>query len=169
MITLRCTKKLRDFLGVELTDPLQPTSSTLGDWYANLVQTFSGDLILIVNEKTLLAVAIPVQDAVRLEDWFRMRVCNLLSMIDIDPGVAGEELRHYEEVQYAKTASRSVLASMNDFTYSIQYRADPELGEVNHSLSALELALSETPCGPLKYAYPRERAKELLEGGRNDV
>ena len=169
MITLRCTKKLRDFLGVKLTEPLQPTTATLGDWYANLIPTYAGDLILIVNAKTLLAVAIPVWEAERLEEWLRMRVFNLLCMIDISPYMAADELKHYEEVQYAKTASRSVLASMNDFTYSIQYRADPELGEVNHSLSALELALSETPCGPLKYAYPRERAKELLEGGRNDV
>jgi len=164
MITLRCTKKLRDFLGVELTDPLQPTSSTLGDWYANLVQTFSGDLILIVNEKTLLAVAIPVQDAVRLEDWFRMRVCNLLSMIDIDPGVAGEELRHYEEVQYAKTASRRVLGSMNDFVYAIQHRFDPANGEVNYSLSDMEVWLSDWICFPLESHVPQKEARKLLGG-----
>ncbi len=164
MITLRCTKKLQDFLGITLTELLLPTSSMLGDWYANLIDTRAGRLILIVNEKTLLAVAIPVLSASRLEDWFRMRVYNLLQMIGVDAKVAADELAHYEEVQYAKTASRSVLGSMNEFTYAIQYWFDPEYGELNQSISDLEVWLSEEVCFPLEHTFPQNEARVLLGG-----
>ena len=166
MITLRFTKKLRDFLGITLTEPLLPTTSPLGDWYANLIDTCAGRLILIVNEKTLLAVAIPILSAARLEDWFRMQVYNLLQMIGVDARVAAAELVHYEEVQYAKTASRSVLGSMNDFSQMIQYRAGSEYGENNLSLSDLEVWLSEVPCKPLGYQHPPDVVKKLLGSGR---
>ena len=51
MITLRCTKKLLMYLEIDPID--EPSSSTgrLGDWYANLVPTYAGDLIMFVNEK----------------------------------------------------------------------------------------------------------------------
>ncbi|MCD4674235.1 MAG: hypothetical protein K8R77_16345 [Anaerolineaceae bacterium] len=143
MITLRCTKKLRDFLGTTPTEPLLPTTSTLGDWYANLIPTYAGDLILIVNEKTLLAVAIPVWEAENLLPLFRMRVYNLLRLIGIKARVASKEMGHYYQVQFAKTASRSVLGSMNECSYAILYRVDPEYGGKNYSISDLEVWLSD--------------------------
>ena len=57
MVTLRLTHKLQTLLNIDLTEQLKPTTSKLGDWYANLVPTYSGDLIVFVNEKTLLSVA----------------------------------------------------------------------------------------------------------------
>lgn len=163
MVTIRCTKKLRDFLDTTLTEPLLPSTSMLGDWYANLIDTSAGRLVLIVNQKSLLAVVIPVMSASRLEDWFRMRVYNLLQMIGVDPRVAVAELKHYEEVQYAATASRSVLGSMNDFGAILQVWFDPGLGMEALDISEMEVRLSEVPCKPLGYDFPRKRAKELLE------
>ena len=61
MITLRCTRKLLKLLGGFTTEEhLAPTSS-LGDWYANIIPTVAGELIVFVNEQTLLSVALPIE------------------------------------------------------------------------------------------------------------
>src|SRR5512147_2481501 len=83
MLTLRLTHKLQKLLDIALTEPLRPTTSKLGDWYANFVPTYSGDLIIFVNEKTLLSVAIPIWESNHLLLLFRLRVGNLLGMIGI--------------------------------------------------------------------------------------
>jgi hypothetical protein len=83
MITLRCTQKLQRFLGIVPVNILELTTATLGDWYANLVPTVSGDLIVFVNEKSLLTVAIPIEESNNLIPLFRLRVANLLGMIGI--------------------------------------------------------------------------------------
>jgi len=54
MITLRLTRKLQALFEIDLPEQLLPTTNKLGDWYANIIPTESGDLILMVNEKTLL-------------------------------------------------------------------------------------------------------------------
>ena len=163
MITFRCTKKMLEAFDIKLTEPLLPTTSMLGDWYANWIPTHAGDLILIVNEKTLLTVAIPVWESANLITMFRMRVYNLLRLIGISARAASQELDHYDDVQFAKTASRRVLGSMNDFASMVQCRVAPEIGQVNYSISDMEVWLSDTPCKPLGYSCPQETARELLE------
>ena len=109
MVILRLTHKLQKLLNVDLTEQLEPTSSKLGDWYANFVPTDSGDLIVFVNEGTLLSVAVPIWEANHLLLWFRLRVENLLGMIGIPSKAIDLEVHHYNDIQFGKTGSRSVL------------------------------------------------------------
>ena len=61
MITLRCTRKLLKLVGgVTVEDPPAPTS-VLGNWYANVIPTVAGELIVFANERTLLSVALPIE------------------------------------------------------------------------------------------------------------
>src|SRR5512138_2497816 len=102
MVTLRLTHKLQKLLEIEFTEPLKPTTSKLGDWYANFVPTYSGDLIVLVSEKTLLSVAIPIWESNHLLLLFRLRVENLLGIIGIPPKAIHQELHHYNDVQFGK-------------------------------------------------------------------
>ena len=162
MITLRCTQKLQKFLGIVPAKTLELTTATLGDWYANLVPTDLGDLIVFVNEKSLLTVAIPVWEANNLVPLFRLRVFNLLGMIGIDPGEIVNEISHFDRVQFGKTVSRSVLGSMNDIAWQYQVRAEVARDKTDLSLSEAEASLSQMPCKPIGYKVPAEVAKELL-------
>ena len=63
MITLRCTHKLRKHLEISPVAQTVPPTAALGDWYANLIPTVAGDLIIFVSEKSLLTVALPVWDS----------------------------------------------------------------------------------------------------------
>jgi hypothetical protein len=162
MVTLRLTRKLQKLLDIDLTEQLEPTTSKLGDWYANIVPTYSGDLIIFVNEKTLLSVAIPIWESERLISWFRLRVGNLLGMIGIQPKAIEAELRHYDHIQFSKTRSRSVLGSMNDIAFQYQVIAEMADNKADLSLSKAELQMSEMPCKPIDYRGPSDVAKELL-------
>ena len=162
MITLRCTKKLRTYLGVIPIENVQPPTAALGDWYANLIPTYAGGIILFLSEKSLLSVAIPVWETKKLVPLFRIRVANLLWMIGIPPKIIAREVSHFDQIQFCKTASRSVLASMNDFAWHYQIMAEESDGESRLSLSKTEVKMTQMPCGALGYQFPSEVAKELL-------
>ena len=162
MITLRCTQKLRKYLGVIPVNNPEPPTAKLGDWYGNLVPTLSGDLLLFVNEKTLLTIAIPVWESDNLVPLFRIRVDNLLGMIGVHPKDIATEISHFDQVQYGKTASRSVLGSLNDFAWHFQMIAEEATSKSDLSLSKAELKLCQMPCKPIDYRFPSEAAIELL-------
>ena len=162
MVTLRLTHKLQKVLQIDLAEQLQPTTNRLGDWYANFVPTYSGDLIVFVNEKTLLSVAIPIWESDHLLSLFRLRVGNLLGMIGIQSKAIEKELRHYDHIQFGKTNSRSVLGSMNDIAYQYQGIAEMAENKADLSLSNAEYQMSQMPCKPIDYRGPSDVAKELL-------
>jgi hypothetical protein len=169
LITIRLTQKLRKFLGVEFQETLQPTSAALGDWYANLVPTWAGEMIVFISDKSLLVVAVPFWEVADLIPLFVLRVANLMGMIGVSMEAAADEITHYREVQYAKTASRSVLGSLNDFAFNIQMYSEDASEENPMSLSDTELRLSHYPCKPLGWKSPAEVARELLgQRGKQD-
>jgi len=162
VITIRCTQKLCKYLGIYPVENPELTTSTLGDWYANLVPTISGGLIVIMCEKTLLTVAIPAWESEELVPLFRMRLANLLGMIGLHPKDIESEINHYDQAQFCKTTSRSALGSLNDFVWHYQMMVDEARGILNLNLSEAELKLSRVPCKPIDYRYPSEAAKKLL-------
>lgn len=123
MLVIRCTRKLLNRLpaGIEALDP--PTSTTkLGDWYGNPVGTKYRRLILFVSEKARLPVLIEAKDlknslAFRLRKAVGAVIANL---DDIPPESVRAELDQMQDVVFAKTASRSVLGTINDYTFSIR-------------------------------------------------
>jgi len=162
MITFRCTKKLLKYLNVVPTENTQPPLAALGDWYANLIPTCAGDLILFASEKSLLTVAIPLWESDHLVPLFRIRVANLLFMIGIPLKIIAREVSHFDQIQFSKTASRSILASMNDFAWHYKIMAEESVDEARLSLSKAEYKMAQMPCGALGYQFPGDAAKELL-------
>jgi hypothetical protein len=162
MVTLCLTQKLQKLLQIDLAEQLQPTTSRLGDWYANFVPTYSGDLIIFVSEKTLLSVAIPIWESDRFLSLFRLRIENLLGMMGIQPTAIENELSHYDQIQFGKTRSRSVLGSMNDIAFQYQVIAEMAENKADLSLSKAEYQMSQMPCKPIGYRVPSDVVKELL-------
>lgn len=162
MVTLRCTRKLLDYLEVGPVNDPPPSTGKLGDWYANLVPTHAGDLIIFVSERTLVTVAVPAWEAEDLASLFRRRVRNLLMMLDVSQHAIERELGHYQEVRFAKTASRSVLGSMNDIAYNYQFIAERDSEEGTLSLSDAEYQLSRMP-SIARDLFPADAARDLLQ------
>jgi hypothetical protein len=59
-----------------------------------------------------------------------------------------------DRMAFGKTANRSVLGSMNDFTFLAKHYFMDEPEPVD--LAGLQLYLAGTPCGALKYHLPAE-------------
>jgi hypothetical protein len=134
----------------------------LGDWYANVTPTVAGELIVFANEQTLLSVALPLEMIDALVPAFAARVYNLLRLLDVLETIALCEQAELSTVEFAKTASRSVLGSLNEISYHYQLVAERQAGDKPLRLSDVELQLSQTLHKPLDYVYPAQVASILL-------
>lgn len=163
MMTLRCTRKLLDLLGCPVIEDPPASTTALGDWYANVIPTAAGDLIMFVNERSLLSVALPAEAVDTLIPAFVARVYNLLRHLRVSTEVARRECDALLPVTYAKTASRSVLGSMNDIALGYQAKAVSAL-EAGRTprISEAELAMSRRFHSPLDHRLPVDVARSML-------
>ncbi len=149
MFSLRCTKKLLDRMRAAPASTPPTPSTILGDWYANLLYTPAGQLILAVSERTLLPVLIPAVDAKSLPRRFPEAVVDALRTIGIPSVAIDRELAEMSTVSVAKTASRIVLGSMNDFAFMLEWSLNRR-----ESLSSAASMLADSPCKPIGMESP---------------
>lgn len=162
MITLKCTRKLLKLLDVVPTEEPPSPTSALGDWYANVIPTAAGELVVFANERTLLSVALPIEMIDTLAPAFAARVYNLLMLIDVAEEIALREIAELRQVEFAKTTSRSVLGSLNEISLHHQLVAEHDAVGGALRLSEVELQLSQTLHKPLDYVYPPQVTRRLL-------
>lgn len=105
-------------------------------------------LVLCVSEKTLLPIILPLKGG-HLPERLREALTDTLRALGVPEQGRKSERKAMAEVAYAKTASRVILGTMNDFQFAMPYHRPHE-----PSLLALGLKLSETPCSPLNYDAP---------------
>jgi hypothetical protein len=66
-------------------------------------------------------------------------------------------------LKVARTASRSILGTINDFAIALTWALAEKPGVSLHQLS---LDLCETPVGPLAYEHPGAFARRLFGTGK---
>lgn len=162
MFTLRCTKKLLARIGAK-PDPHPPPSKTkLGDWYADVLNLGRERLILCVSERTLLPVIVPAAGAAMdLNAKLARGLQKTLDALKAPTAAVAAEVDELRDVTIAKTASRVVLGSMNEFQFMVRaVRQESSTA----SLLDLGLELSGILCGAIDYERPREAALAALRG-----
>jgi hypothetical protein len=162
MFSLHCTKKLLDRIKPELEAPRAGTTR-LGNWYATAL-FWKPQMALVVNERTLLPVFLPLAPAATLAQRFPIALREVLLALDMPAEFIASEISGMGEVVYAKTANRSVLGVMNEFVYLAEGYRDQD-GSVDPV--RLSLRLAGTPCGPLykSAVFPDKAVRELIQGG----
>jgi hypothetical protein len=165
LVVLRCTRKLLKALEVTPSQAAIPSTNVLGEWYANLIETTAGDLVIFANTRTLLSVALPTTAIPQLVPLLIARVYNLLCIIGVPQELAAREIAAYDTVLFARTASRSVLGSLNEIAHYYHYVAESSKPDEPLSLQQAELELSRYLHKPLDYRYPAEVAIELCTQG----
>jgi Domain of unknown function (DUF6933) len=140
MLIVRATRKLLDRLGAPNPGAEQASTTLLGDWYAT-AWFWRPQITLLVSEVTPLPVLMPLAPAATLLQRFGPQLAAVLAA----HGTPAEtELPEMDQLQLAKTASRSVVGIMNEFTYLADaWRQDEP------DLLALAVRLAATPCSPL--------------------
>ena len=161
MLIVRATKKLLDRIGPPSLGEGEQSTTLMGQWYATAM-FWKPQVALFVSEPTLLPVLMPLAPAATLLARFPQQLAAVLAAHGTPDGVIEEEQRQMRDRRLAKTANRSVVAIMNEFTLLAEsYRGDTPMPD----LLALAIRLAATPCGPLysRHVSPdRELAALLL-------
>lgn len=168
MFYLHCTKKLLDRVKPEIS-PLGQSDTLLGNWYATAL-FWKPQVALLVSERTLLPVLIPLAPAATLARRFPAQLALVLKEHGIAADFIAQEVWRMGSVQYAKTANRSVVGILNEFLRQAEFWLAAygyEKGD-DDDLLCISAKLAETPCSPLyKGPVSPDRAlHELVDGGR---
>jgi len=158
VLVLRCTQKLLKHVGPPVADP--PASTTaLGDWYAQPLAVGHQRYVLLVSERSRLPVLMPGRDVKHLASHFPAALSRVLAGLGVPAEVIARERAEAGEIVIAKTASRSVLGTLNDFSHMLRWQLwdDPA-----PDLTIEAVRLSDTPVGPLGPSWPDEFTFRLL-------
>jgi len=145
VFVVHATLKFLDRVGKPTAIPVAQSTTVLGDWYATAL-FWKPQVALFVNESTLLPVLVPFAPAATVVDRFPATLATVLDGHGLSRAFIEHEVAEMSEHRLAKTANRSVVGIMNEFSYLGE--ADRAAGDT-HDLIALSLRLAETPCGPL--------------------
>jgi hypothetical protein len=88
----------------------------MGQWYATAM-FWKPQVALFVNEPTLLRVLMPLAPAATLLARFPQQAAAVLAAHGVPVAVIDEEQRQMRHRRLAKTANRSVVGIMNEFTF----------------------------------------------------
>lgn len=168
MRIIHCTQKLlKEINGptVELS-PIEPVAEGLGNWYANIIRIERRKCLMFTNESTLYTFLIPKvvkANLLRIESEFTSALAFNLQAEGLGPETVDKILREYEEIGFAKTASKQVLGCMNEFAFHYEFLIEREGGLDGIRILEINKKINRTLMSPLKYKHPIEKLRELLE------
>ncbi len=160
MLIVRATMKLLDRIGPPSLGEGEQSTTLMGQWYATAM-FWKPQAALFVSEPALLPVLMPLAPAATLLARFPQQLAAVLTAHGTPQAVIDEELRQMRGRRLAKTASRSVVGMMNEFTcLAGACRGDTPAPD----LLAIAMRLATTPCSPLysKHVSPDRELAALL-------
>ena len=166
MIYIHCTKKLLDELGIcpEQKDT-QHVNTGLGDWYANSFLYNRRRHIMFVNEKTRCGFAAECpakKDLGNISAFFADGIKNILKETGIIEAGIGRICLEQAEIHYTKTASPSLVATMNDYCALYKDVFSQNLESRGCLNAVFNAEINQRPLGILKYETPFEVLRTLL-------
>lgn len=171
MTLIHCTQKLLKELG---NPPLQssdtaPDTDGLGNWYANLLRIDRRKCILFANEKTLYSFLIPnvLKKNIRnIQEEFLVNLNFNLQAEGFALDVINKVMQEYQEIGFAKTASKKILGSMNQLAFEYEVLIEMKEGLENLKVLEMNRDINRTILKGIKYLHPIEALQELLLGER---
>lgn len=159
MYPLHCTQKLLARIKQPTGAPLPTATTALGNWYATAL-IWKPQVALFVNESTRLPLLMPLAPAKTLAARFPLHLAELLMLHGVHPDFVAREIAAMAEVTVATTASRSILGSMNDFTWLAE--SNDGIFDVAE-LPSISKRLAKTPIGPMGHKRPADVLEEVVE------
>ena len=159
MICIRLTAKLAKRMKVDLVESSSPTDGSLGDWYVNHYIIGRQHLLLAVSQRTLLPVLLQAKELKTFPERLRSETELILRSFGIAEPRIKTEIKAMGEWVFAKTDSRQVLGSMNDFASMLKYQFNPDA-----SLCEESRLLARTPCSPISGNSPQQETIETFAG-----
>jgi hypothetical protein len=160
MVVLRCTQQLLLRLKQFDEEPSARSTTRLGDWYGNIIRMGRRHALIFISERSRLPVLIPIREANRLRSVFPDTVCQMLAAVGVSAADIKEERSRMSEIGYGRTRSRSLLGTLNDFSFGVRVHF---IRARHESLEDIARVLARTPILPLDGARPIDLARGLFE------
>lgn len=151
MVILRCTRQLLFRLKQSADGPPENSTTTLGDWYGNVIRMGNRHVLLFISERSRLPVLIPIRQANKLRTVLPDAMSDMLAWMRVPGDVIARERQQMSEVAFGRTNSRSLLGTMNDFSFGVRMHF---MTNRDQSLEDIARALARTPIMPLKGECP---------------
>lgn len=142
MVILRATARVLRYLPPP-TKPDHASDTALGDWYVNRITVDRQPLLLMVSSTSLLPILVRAQAVATLPKRLPDVVGARLVRLGIDAEAIEAEVAAMSPVLVARTADRSILGILVDFTKAVRYYPPPWDDD---KLRLVEAQLAETPC-----------------------
>jgi hypothetical protein len=167
MRVIHCTRKLLKELDVPLVEPDKiplPTEG-LGNWYCNLLRIERKKCLLFTNEKSLYTFLIPKvlkANLKNIEQEFLITLSYNLQYEGFGLEVINRVMQEYQEIGFAKTASKKVLGSMNQLAFEYEVFIEQKEGLENVKILEMNRDINKTILNGIKFLHPIEALRNLL-------
>jgi len=144
MLVVRGTKKLRDRVRATPAGDGDVSTTMFGDWFATAL-FWKPEVALLVNERTLLPVYMPLAPAATLLDRVPDAIAMVLRLHGVDDTTIASESAAMGDTRLVPTNNRSVVGVMNEFSFMGERMFEASTGD----LEQLSLRMSQMIVGPL--------------------
>jgi len=114
VFSIHATRKLLGRVNRPVVPPVSEPATILGNWYANVL-FWKPQVVLLVNERTLLPVLMPLAPAATLGERFPEALQRVLEALGVVPAFVEVEISAMADVRHARTTNRSVVGVMNGY------------------------------------------------------
>ncbi len=162
MIKLKCTKKLLTRMGELPEEVLLDRTKGLGDWVANIVPIWGGELLILLNERTILTIVLPPSAVSDLRVAFRNQVVLLLENLETPEVFIREVSSEMSSISIGVTDSRRMLALLRDASYYYQDAADFVPPDKIRNQVEMEIHMADWLYGPPPYQRPFDLLHDVI-------
>ena len=162
MLVVRATKKLLDRLGPVTLESGQTSTTRLGVRHGLPI-----GVQIPARYGSVFPILMPLAPAATLLARFPDGLAQALAAHDVPEAFITQELSRMQDVRLGKTASRSALGIMNEFTFLAQTMR----GDTTTDLTDLARWLARTPCSPLfkRHGFPDRELRALVEAADQET
>lgn len=163
---IRCTAKLLKEAGFKPNEFQrdEPRFSFLGQWHANLIYIDGRKSVLFANDRTLFNFIAPDINRAQIRELpkvFRSFLSCVISAEAFPENVKSRIMGEYEDLELAKSSSRSVLGSLNDLAFHYKYSIVNAGGVHSWKIPDIIHQMNRIPMQALKSNYPIEEIRAL--------
>lgn len=170
MLTLKCTKKVQDYLKLKASDLAEPVASEggFGAWYVNQFYVDRRKCLIFMNEKTLLSFFLygMKKTNTRKETFPELCLNGIFQLLRIE-GFSGESinllLESAREFRYMKTTDSKALGNLNALMFMYEHMILSEGGLECCDLTEITRKINRTPQRNIGWEYSIDKAKETLD------
>ncbi len=158
MINIMVTAKVAKKIKTPLKQSTIKSTNILGDWYVHFLILQRQHILLAISARTLLPILISAKNIASLPINLKEALKDILIKIDISNAKIENEILQMDNWVFAKTASRSALGTINDFSNLLRYQDIR-----NRNLMIHAMTLANTPCSPIGMMTPLEATRSIFE------